>query len=70
MEHSIEQVRPGASAAALKWRCSISTGRISVIRSGWMDVMAPMMVEILLDLKTGESEAELRTLIQEIDVAD
>jgi len=41
-------------------------GTISVIRSGWVDVMAPMMVEILLDLKSGESEFELRTLIQEM----
>ena len=66
MEHSVEQVRAGASAAAAKVALFDFDGTISVIRSGWVDVMAPMMVEILLDLKTGESEAELRTLVQEM----
>jgi phosphoglycolate phosphatase-like HAD superfamily hydrolase len=30
-----------------------------------MDVMLPMMVEILLDLKTGESEEELRRVVED-----
>ncbi len=34
-------------------------GTLSLIRSGWVDVMVPMMVECLLQLKTGESEQEL-----------
>ncbi len=66
MEHGVEQIRPDASAAAAKVALFDFDGTISVIRSGWVDVMAPMMVEILLDLKSGESEAELRTLIQEM----
>jgi phosphoglycolate phosphatase len=40
-------------------------GTLSLIRSGWMDVMVPMMVEILLELKTGESEAQLRAVVEE-----
>jgi len=40
-------------------------GTLSLIRSGWMDVMVPMMVETLLELKTGESEAELRALVED-----
>ncbi len=40
-------------------------GTISLIRSGWVDVMVPMMVEILLDLKTGEKEEDLRALVEE-----
>ena len=40
-------------------------GTISLIRSGWVEVMVPMMVEILMDLKTGESEADLRTLVND-----
>jgi phosphoglycolate phosphatase-like HAD superfamily hydrolase len=40
-------------------------GTISLIRSGWMDIMVPMLVEILLDLRTGESEATLRTLVED-----
>ena len=64
--HSIECVRSGASAAGARVALFDFDGTISVIRSGWVDVMAPMMVEILLDLNTGESEADLRTLIQEM----
>ena len=40
-------------------------GTLSLIRSGWVDVMVPMMVEILFDLKTGESEAQLNTIVEE-----
>src|SRR5262245_20162465 len=40
-------------------------GTLSLIRSGWMDVMIPMMVEILADLRTGESEAELTAVVEE-----
>jgi phosphoglycolate phosphatase-like HAD superfamily hydrolase len=61
----IERVRPGASAAGAKVALFDFDGTISIIRSGWIDVMAPMMVEILLDLKTGEAEAELDSLVRE-----
>lgn len=40
-------------------------GTLSLVRSGWVDVMVPMMVEILADLKTGESEAELRSIVED-----
>ena len=40
-------------------------GTLSLIRSGWIDVMVPMMVEILLDLKTGESESDLRAIVDD-----
>jgi phosphoglycolate phosphatase len=61
----IEHIRAGASAAGAKVALFDFDGTISVIRSGWIDVMAPMMVEILLDLKTGEAEAELDSLVRE-----
>ena len=61
----IEHIRPETSAAGAKVALFDFDGTISVIRSGWIDVMAPMMVEILLDLKTGESEAELDSLVRE-----
>src|SRR5262245_58447203 len=61
----IEHLRPGASAATAKVALFDFDGTISIIRSGWMDIMVPMMVEILLDLKTGESEEELRTIVEE-----
>ena len=40
-------------------------GTLSLIRSGWMDVMAPMMVEELAALNTGESETALTALVRE-----
>jgi phosphoglycolate phosphatase-like HAD superfamily hydrolase len=61
----IEHIRPGASAAGAKAALFDFDGTISIIRSGWIDVMAPMMVEILLDLNTGEAEAELDSLVRE-----
>lgn len=40
-------------------------GTISLIREGWQQVMVPMMVEVLLELHTGETEAELTALVTE-----
>ena len=61
----IEQLRPGASAANARVALFDFDGTISVIRSGWMEIMIPMMVEILLDLKTGEREEDLRAIVEE-----
>jgi phosphoglycolate phosphatase-like HAD superfamily hydrolase len=60
----IEQLRP-ASAAHARVALFDFDGTISVIRAGWMEVMIPMMVEILLDLKTGETASELRAIVEE-----
>jgi phosphoglycolate phosphatase-like HAD superfamily hydrolase len=40
-------------------------GTLSLVRTGWMQVMVPMMVEILAGLKTGESEEELRRVVED-----
>ena len=40
-------------------------GTISVIRAGWIEIMVPMMVELLAACKSGESEAELQTVVEE-----
>jgi len=61
----VEQLSPGVSAKNARICIFDFDGTISVIRSGWMDVMLPMMVEILLDLNTGESEADLRHIVEE-----
>ncbi|HUB79394.1 MAG TPA: HAD family hydrolase [Bryobacteraceae bacterium] len=61
----VEQLRPGASAKSARISIFDFDGTVSLIRSGWMDVMAPMMVEILLDLKTGESEEDLRRVVED-----
>ncbi|MBZ5605501.1 MAG: HAD family hydrolase [Acidobacteriia bacterium] len=61
----MEIIRRGASAADARVALFDFDGTISLIRSGWVDVMVPMMVEILADLKTGETEAELRAIVEE-----
>jgi len=61
----IEHLRPGVHARDARVVLFDFDGTISLIRAGWMDVMVPMMVEILLKLKSGESEAELRAVVEE-----
>jgi phosphoglycolate phosphatase len=61
----VENVRPGVSARHARVVLFDFDGTLSFIRSGWMNVMVPMMLEILADLKTGESEEQLRALIEE-----
>ncbi len=61
----LECVRPGASAAAARVALFDFDGTISLIRSGWVNVMVPMMVELLLELKTGESETHLSSVVEE-----
>jgi phosphoglycolate phosphatase-like HAD superfamily hydrolase len=61
----IELIRSGASASRARVGFFDFDGTLSLIRSGWVDVMVPMMVEILLDLKTGESEAELTAIVED-----
>ena len=40
-------------------------GTLSLLRAGWQDVMVPMMVEILLELNTGETREELTALVRD-----
>ncbi len=40
-------------------------GTLSTIRSGWMDVMVPMMVELLQETRSGESEDDLHGIVKE-----
>src|SRR6266403_6152656 len=61
----LEPIRPSASAARAPVALFDFDGTLSLIRSGWVEVMVPMMVEILLDLKTGETEAELRAVVED-----
>jgi phosphoglycolate phosphatase-like HAD superfamily hydrolase len=61
----IEHLRQGASAERARVVLFDFDGTISLIRSGWMDVMVPMMVDLLLATGTGESEADLRAIVEE-----
>ena len=62
---SLEILNPDASAASARVGLFDFDGTLSLIRAGWFDVMVPMMVEILADLGTGESEEELTAIVQE-----
>jgi phosphoglycolate phosphatase-like HAD superfamily hydrolase len=44
-------------------------GTLSLLREGWPKIMNTMMVEALLRTGTGESEAELATLVEEFVMA-
>jgi phosphoglycolate phosphatase-like HAD superfamily hydrolase len=61
----IETLSPGATASRARVVLFDFDGTLSLIRAGWVDVMVPMMVEILADLKTGESETSLTALVEE-----
>jgi len=61
----VENITQGASAQKARVVLFDFDGTLSLIRSGWMNVMVPMMVEILLELKTGETEAELRAVVED-----
>ena len=61
----VENISPGASARNARVVLFDFDGTLSLIRSGWMKVMVPMMVEILAGLKTGETEAELQAVVEE-----
>ncbi len=63
MNNSIECLRPHAVATHAKVALFDFDGTVSLIRAGWVEVMVPMMVEILVDLKTGESEATLTEVV-------
>jgi len=61
----IESISAGVSARNTRVVLFDFDGTLSLIRSGWMHVMVPMMVEILLHLKTGETEEQLQTVVED-----
>jgi phosphoglycolate phosphatase-like HAD superfamily hydrolase len=61
----LEILNPAANARKARVVLFDFDGTISLIRAGWAEVMAPMMVEVLAELKTGETEAELQSIVME-----
>lgn len=61
----VETVVSGASAQNARVCLFDFDGTLSLIRSGWMDVMVPMMVEILHECKSGETEQQLEEIVRE-----
>jgi len=60
----IEIVNPAHSRGGIEHVLFDFDGTISLIREGWQQIMIPMMVEILLELKTGETEEEIEELVR------
>jgi phosphoglycolate phosphatase len=65
LTNTVERLHANVSAARARVGLFDFDGTISLIRSGWVEIMVPMMVEILMNLRTGESEADLRALVDE-----
>lgn len=65
MTSMVETLNTGAIASNARVALFDFDGTISLIRAGWIDVMVPMMVEALLELKTGESEADITAIVRE-----
>src|SRR3954447_1613825 len=61
----IEIISRGRSADRTRVALFDFDGTLSTIRSGWMDVMVPMMVELLAETRSGECEDELRRIASE-----
>ena len=61
----VEQLHPGVSADGARVCIFDFDGTISLVRSGWLDVMVPMMVEILLNLHTGETAEQLEAIVKD-----
>jgi phosphoglycolate phosphatase len=61
----IETVRPGVTAQQAKVVIFDFDGTLSIIRTGWMEVMVPLCVEQLAALGSDESKSQLRAVVEE-----
>ena len=61
----IEVVRPDLPRGRFRSVLFDFDGTLSLIREGWPAVMIPMMVEVLRDTRTPESDAELTAAVEE-----
>jgi phosphoglycolate phosphatase-like HAD superfamily hydrolase len=65
MKTMVEIISRGVTAGRTRVALFDFDGTLSLIRAGWVEVMVPMMVELLLETRSGESEDELRTVVEE-----
>jgi phosphoglycolate phosphatase len=66
---TIEILRPDLPRGRYKAVLFDFDGTLSLLREGWPQVMVPMMVEALVAIGTGESEADLSVLVEEFVMA-
>lgn len=60
----VESIHPGISAPFASVAVFDFDGTVSLIRAGWVEIMVPMMLEVLRALHTGESDDELRRAVE------
>src|SRR3954447_12758599 len=60
----VETIHPGIAAPYCRVAVFDFDGTVSLIRAGWMDIMIPMMLEILSTLGTGETPETLRAVVE------
>ena len=61
----LEVLNQGATARQAKVAIFDFDGTVSLVRSGWVHVMVPMMVDGLRVLGSGESDAELTRIVEQ-----
>src|SRR6266571_665941 len=61
----IECVRPGVTAEGARVVLFDFDGTLSLIRSGWVEVMVPMMLEVLADIRSGETLPAIQALVED-----
>jgi phosphoglycolate phosphatase-like HAD superfamily hydrolase len=62
---NIEIINPNMKRGGIQHVLFDFDGTISLIREGWQQVMIPMLVRHLKELHTGESDAQLNTIVEE-----
>jgi phosphoglycolate phosphatase-like HAD superfamily hydrolase len=65
LDHEIEILRPDLPRGRFRSVLFDFDGTLSLIREGWPQVMIPMMVEVLQETGTTETEAELTAAVEE-----
>src|SRR5262245_38443226 len=65
LEDEIEVLRPDLPRGRFRSVLFDFDGTLSLIREGWPEVMIPMMVEVLAQTGTSETEAELTAAVDE-----
>ena len=61
---NIEIVNPNHPRGPIRHVLFDFDGTISLIREGWQQIMIPMMVEILMELESGEGREEIEILVK------
>src|SRR5438270_13730483 len=65
LHDDIEVLHPDLPRGRFRFVLFDFDGTLSLIREGWPQVMIPMMVEVLRQTDTAETEAELTAAVEE-----